>query len=280
MVEKIIDFQIPTERIELYKTLKEKYNPEGSKLRDYQLQLLRAIKAFDCFCRENNIFYTLAYGSLLGAVRHKGFIPWDDDMDIWMDREHYDKLCSLMKGTSNLVTDEIGFTFGTRCVMWYPPFAYIDVFVVDACPNNPFLRFIKQHTAEVVNMLIKARTRLSARNFSKPKLWFVFMPFSLILTGGGWHNVLRRVSGWFTCGKESKCLQVQVYNECVSSIWHRYPSSAFSQIVYADFEGIKLPIPVGYEELLRVRYGDYMSLPKKLHVHGFLDNVPINKIEE
>ena len=218
MVEKIIDFQIPTERIELYKTLKEKYNPEGSKLRDYQLQLLRAIKAFDCFCRENNIFYTLAYGSLLGAVRHTGFIPWDDDMDIWMDRENYDKLCSLMKGTSNLVTDEIGFTFGTRCVMWYPPFAYIDVFVVDACPNNPFLRFIKQHTAEVVNMLIKARTRLSARNFSKPKLWFVFMPFSLILTGGGGIMSFVEFPAGLHVGKK-----VNVYKfRCTTNVYLQY----------------------------------------------------------
>ncbi|MFR2873113.1 MAG: LicD family protein [Veillonella atypica] len=53
--------------------------------------LLKTLLHFDKFCRERDIVYSLAYGTLLGAIRHKGFIPWDDDIDICMDRENYDK---------------------------------------------------------------------------------------------------------------------------------------------------------------------------------------------
>ncbi|MFU2055263.1 LicD family protein, partial [Gallibacterium anatis] len=52
--------------------------------KDYKSILLQVLVNFDSFCRKHNISYSLAYGSMLGAIRHKGFIPWDDDIDIFM----------------------------------------------------------------------------------------------------------------------------------------------------------------------------------------------------
>ncbi|MCQ2384167.1 MAG: LicD family protein [Paludibacteraceae bacterium] len=69
-------------RREVNNFLREKYNPDGSDVRNYQLQLLKALKAFDEFCRNHEIKYMLAYGTLLGAARHQAFVPWDDDADI------------------------------------------------------------------------------------------------------------------------------------------------------------------------------------------------------
>lgn len=270
MNNKFLTIEIPEDKKSVYAELKEKYNPEDSALRKWQIQELDCLRAFDTFCEEHNIKYTLAYGSLLGAVRHKGFIPWDDDMDIWMDRDNYDKLHAQMKGEHHSLTDKIGVTMGTRPALWYPPKGYIDIFILDACPNNPVLRFIKQHMAEVVNLLIKCRTRIDGRVFQKPKPWFILMPIAIFASRLTWHKVLRNVSLWFTRGKESESKEWQVYNECVSSIWHRYPAEAMSEIVIVDFEGLHLPIYKGYDALLKVRYGNYMELPQVLHTHGIV----------
>lgn len=66
-----------------------------------QEQSMEILKFFDKVCRENGFTYYLAYGTLLGAVRHSGFIPWDDDVDIWMPRQEYTKLLEFLKNNQN-----------------------------------------------------------------------------------------------------------------------------------------------------------------------------------
>ena len=67
--------------------------------------LLNLLKSFDSLCRNNNILYSLYAGSLLGAVREKGFIPWDDDVDVIMVYEEYVKLQSIIKGNNEYYID-------------------------------------------------------------------------------------------------------------------------------------------------------------------------------
>ncbi len=79
--------------------LKNKYNPEGSTLRKAQIVMTRLLEFFDVFCKENHLIYWLDSGTLLGAARHGGFIPWDDDMDVMMPIKDFKKLKKLMIGT-------------------------------------------------------------------------------------------------------------------------------------------------------------------------------------
>lgn len=73
------------------------YNPEGSALRRDQKELVRMLKVLAEICRENGLQWWLSSGSLLGAARHKGFIPWDDDLDIVMMRKDYRKLQKILR---------------------------------------------------------------------------------------------------------------------------------------------------------------------------------------
>ena len=68
----------------LQNELRERYNPNGSTLRKQQLRMLEMLQYIDSVCKKHNIRYWLCSGTLLGAVRHGGFIPWDDDVDIEM----------------------------------------------------------------------------------------------------------------------------------------------------------------------------------------------------
>ena len=79
------------------------YNPEGSELRIQQLRMLDLLQEFDKFCTENGLRYWLSSGTCLGAVRHNGFIPWDDDVDVEMPINDFRKLLRLYKENDNYV---------------------------------------------------------------------------------------------------------------------------------------------------------------------------------
>lgn len=82
---------------EIQKKLREKYNPDGSDLRIAQLRMCEMLKFIDKICKENNLIYWLDSGTLLGAARHKGFIPWDDDTDICMPLNEVRKLKQIFQ---------------------------------------------------------------------------------------------------------------------------------------------------------------------------------------
>ena len=67
----------------------------GMDLKELQNILLDILIEFNRICKKYNIKYSLAFGTLLGAVRHKGFIPWDDDVDVMMDRKNFDRFCKI-----------------------------------------------------------------------------------------------------------------------------------------------------------------------------------------
>lgn len=89
--------------VEIAEELKNKYNPEGSTLRKAQLRMLDMVLYIDKICKENNLQYHIESGNLLGAVRHNGFIPWDDDFDIALYRRDYKKLIKILKKQNQIM---------------------------------------------------------------------------------------------------------------------------------------------------------------------------------
>ena len=76
--------------------LKARFNPEGSPLRLQQLRMKEMLKVLDGICRKHDIPYWIASGTLLGCMRHGGFIPWDDDLDVEMLRSDYKRLLRIL----------------------------------------------------------------------------------------------------------------------------------------------------------------------------------------
>lgn len=124
--------------------------------------LFEMLNDFDIFCRENNIEYSLAYGTLLGAVRHKGFIPWDDDLDVMMTRENYKKFLSLFSNNEKytLQKEQVDYplyfsklrknkTAFIENIKYRKPYRnihqgiFIDIFPADKVSKNPISRFIQ-----------------------------------------------------------------------------------------------------------------------------------------
>lgn len=132
-------------------------------LRALQLKELDLLKFFQRVCEENNIRYFALGGTLLGAVRHKGFIPWDDDIDVGIPRPDYDRLCKILEeksGTGKIkfrsykntqdyiryfgrIEDESMKIVRHDNIKVEEAFAWIDLFPLDAMPNNALLRKLK-----------------------------------------------------------------------------------------------------------------------------------------
>ena len=144
-------------------------------LRALQLKELDLLKYFQQVCEENEITYFALGGTLLGAVRHKGFIPWDDDIDVGIPRPDYDRLCGILekktasgpikfrsyKNTEGYIRyfarieDERMSIVRHDNIKEERAFAWIDLFPLDAMPNNAFLRKLKVFWVLVLRALYR-----------------------------------------------------------------------------------------------------------------------------
>ena len=261
-----IQVEISPERQEIYAKLKEQYNPEGSELRKYQLHLTKALIEFDKFCKEHNIQYSLAFGTLLGAIRHKGFIPWDDDADLYMTRENANKLLSLAKGKYHELNDRISLALGIRPCIWMAPFADIDIFILDVAPFNKCLDKLKLRYSQLLYGVIKCKGALE--NHLKKSKWYVFIPIAILASSETWKRKWSELAQWKN--NDPKATYARVYNECFGSMKRRYHLHDIQNYDSVIFEGYEFPIFRGYDVILKECYGDYMKLPSSIHTHNII----------
>lgn len=253
--------------------MKKEIGLEESKM--IQLDILKSI---DAFCRQNGIHYSLAAGSAIGAIRHKGFIPWDDDIDLIMLREEYNRFLSLYK-------DKIyNLLHYKTCPSWDSYYAcvedprtetfwggaknstrgiWVSVFPVDYVPDDEreLARIIKKVQRYTSHNLIVRFKRSAYRTNSS------FL-FNLIKIIG--RNLFKPIPFRYFYTKVDK-LVIDLLNKPtnrLSSIaaWtfgtvFDYPAECFSGYIDVDFEGMKCMICKGYDTYLRKQYGDYMALP-------------------
>lgn len=237
------------------------------------------LKDFIKICEENDILYFTIGGTLLGTIRHGGFIPWDDDIDVLMFRKDFEKLNKLMSekpnekyGFINVLNEETyHYTWGrftllnTEIREWwadqvdYTPNIFIDIFIMDNIPNNKIKRFIFKWRCFALNQMCNYSI-VKFQNESKPKEIIQHLAYYIL-----------KIIPISPMTIKKRCVKVyRKYEDMECEETCDFPSLAFMPIYNkkklfpvkkVKFEDIKVNVPNNYDEILKRLYGNYMELP-------------------
>ncbi len=232
-----------------------------------QKECVRLLKAFHEFCTANQIRYSVAYGTLLGAVRHKGFIPWDDDIDVIVDRKNYSKILERIGefpsfkmdriSPNALWTDKLSLADAKYTGEYVPT---LDIFLLDHSLDNKILDRIKLLSVYALQGMIKYRLNLRKGSFFMKvcsiATYILGRPFSH-KKKYAWYQ---SVSSWGN-NRPSKC--AQCYNTLFGYISTKFPSTVLDSVREIPFEDITVMAMEDYHAFLSAQYGDYMTPPKE-----------------
>lgn len=233
-------------------------------LRERQLEYLRILKELDRYCSETGLRYYIGCGTLIGAVRHKGFIPWDDDLDVFMPRPDYLKMIRLYKSEdfsfNTIYNDKAHpYNFGRLCCNRVfsisngrPLYNFgIDVYVINGAPLDK--KEQERLIDDVFTHINKKQKLVSLYNlFKKRNLKWMGKVASYFL-----NRELFRAE---------HCFERYDFNRC-DYIWPYgggkliMKKENYGNPVKVDFEDGVFNAPEKYHEVLTLGYGDYMQLP-------------------
>lgn len=223
------------------------------KIEKLHIELLKLLKDFDKLCTVNKINYSLFGGTLIGAIRHNGFIPWDDDADIIMERQDYDMLLKVLPEEFEVIR-----------YPWVPRFKsktnnlFVDLFVFDHTSNNENLQ--KLH---VLELKLLQGTLKNSINFKKGGLvlialsvitYLVGLPFSKTFKLKIYDSIATKYNFHNTNYILSTLDQFRYIHKIL-------PSSVIKSYINVPFVDTELKIMQGYDIYLKMFYGDYMQLP-------------------
>ena len=261
-------------------------------LREIQLKELELLKKFDKFCQENRLEYFLCGGTLLGAIRHKGFIPWDDDIDVFMPRPEFGKLQKLLKKNNKLENAEFTSYFLKNSIYPYIKLEdmrslykesdavrdtnriWIDIFAIDGFSNNQVLDFILIKTVKVLRFFLARflKRAVLENEVNKIKKFFhlILSPIVLLFPANTWAKTIEAVCMTVPYNKTAYVGGVQ----WGYGLNEKLPKSGIERID-VEFEGCIFPGLKCYEQYLTQLYGNYMEFPpaEKRTPHMASDNV-------
>ncbi|MCR5635582.1 MAG: LicD family protein [Clostridiales bacterium] len=260
------------------KSRKYVFSPE--ELRELQLKELDTLIYFKDFCEKHNLMFCFCGGCCIGSLRNKGFVPWDDDIDVFMLRNDYEAFLKLWKQEENetryklLQTDDKMFTgnifatlvdTGATCIKDYqaeldvPHGLVMDIFPLDGCPSGYKRKFQKMWA--MIYSLYRAQT--VPVNHGKmlafgSKFLLAVVP-SKKLRYKLWRFAEKKMSKY----PLDKCDYITELCAGPGYMKNEYPKEDFMDVVLKDFEGYKMPLPIGYDDYLTIAFGDYMKMPPK-----------------
>ncbi len=244
-------------------------------VRKMQIKGLEMTLFFDEFCKKHNLTYYFCGGCCIGSIRNGGFIPWDDDVDVFMPRGDYEKLkqlwvdtpqYSIQYTTKDILTENQFLTICDNNTTFIKTYQMnldinhglvLDVLPLDGCPTG-FRRKIQKFWALLYSLFIVGK---APENHGKA----IYLGGKVLLTlvkPKSW-----RYHMWRFCERQmskypiNECQYVTELCSGPHYMQNEYPKEWFEKAVRVNFEGYQLPIPVGYDGYLRMAFGDYMQLP-------------------
>ena len=259
-------------------------NINVEELKRIQLDILKNV---DKFCREYDIQYSLAYGTLLGAIRHKGYIPRDDDIDIFMTRPYYNKFIETYNGYNDnlyVISPELDKDY-------YAPYANvcdkrtiliedgnahtteigvkIDIFPIDAVPTrmDSYISMKKKINDLKYNLWVK-RTPFSNCTSIRSKISWLYRRLRTIFNN--FSSIQDKIRSIAT----SIDLETADYYDNVvwDNVYARCKKDVYTDITDIEFENCIFKGVKDYDTYLRNKYGDYMVLPpeaQRIMLHNF-----------
>jgi lipopolysaccharide cholinephosphotransferase len=254
-------------------------------LRKMQLEIVSMIRNVDQLFKKNNIKYWLLAGSVLGSIRHKGFIPWDDDMDIAVMRCDFDKAEELLSEMELYI-----YEYAEKHIIPDAPIGHlhlvndkyiiensptIDIFALDAIPEGKVEQYWFRFIAVIHHICVLRRPPENRGRINKV---FCAILFKLI-PNKIWDHIQRK-SLCFIKKKGNRA------TEYIGNLWGDYGKKEyfrgemFASSILSEFEGLRLPIPMHPDMYLKQLYRNYMELPpleKRQPKHRSFENISTNE---
>ena len=253
-------------------------------LRELQMGILDYV---DAFCRKNHIRYTISGGTLLGAVRHGGYIPWDDDIDIQMLRDEYDHFSKIWNEKKNehpfeFISiesgNDLGYAFGKihdpRTVTYVRGLertgVFIDVFPIDKVVDDKDFAFRRKRIKRLKRQE-RAAFLLSTKSTNHIRLCQAVKCFFLTL-GRSRSFFAKKIND---IAKSKNCYDAPLVFEMVAGVKCKQPmpKHIFDEFVDIAFEDRSYMAVKNYDAYLTSTFGDYMTLPpvdKRKREHDFV----------
>ena len=257
-----------------------------SELNELQLVEKDLLKQYINFCEEHNLRYFLMCGTLLGAIRHKGFIPWDDDIDVAMPREDYDRFCEL---ASKHFTGDIFFQSFKTDKRY--PYCFSKLRNSNTTFVERVYRYVKMNHGVYIDIFpidgISKKSRPSHKRLSL-KIFFMWMPFFLSWPGFFFRKprlkwflldilvdilvapfLLFHINNWTKKIYEKRMKKIKVEEatyvaniQCGNPLMSQiYPAYLLDEYIDWPFEDLICKVPKAYDEMLTLTYGNYMTPP-------------------
>lgn len=260
--------------------LRQKYSPDGSPLRNLQMSLLDLLMVIDGICKEHGLTYFLMGGSALGAVRHQGFIPWDDDVDIALYEDDYKKLVKILLETESdkyvlhCRKTDFNYTFG------FPKYRLKEGNLLGCFPLRGILYKYKGYGIDI----------FCVSKHSYPRVWLCAKARAALLN---WmyrlkNDKVRRMVTRFNWAVYD-CIEILSFpldlfkkkdemHYALGKGTYKFDMrySEVFPVKYVLFEGVMMPVPGNADAFLTRIYGDYMKLPseeqimKDIHIKDFI----------